>query len=189
MQVNSFCSGEARISSHITPAFDIAAAGRGIQPRMDAALVAMFRHLAWADARLINHLRSAPGIAAESGASRLLAHVVAAERVWLLRLEGQDSSAQPIWPEWSLDDISPVATANAAAYASLVERLTAADGERIVEYRNSQGVPFQTAVLNILLQVALHGSYHRGQIAAALRQHGTAPVNTDYITFVRERTP
>jgi len=34
--------------------------------------------------------------------------------------------------------------------------------------------------------VALHGSYHRGQVAAAVRAAGGEPVNTDYITYVRE---
>jgi uncharacterized damage-inducible protein DinB len=34
--------------------------------------------------------------------------------------------------------------------------------------------------------VALHGSYHRGQIALLMRQGGGAPAATDYIAFVRD---
>jgi uncharacterized damage-inducible protein DinB len=33
--------------------------------------------------------------------------------------------------------------------------------------------------------VALHGAYHRGQIAQLLRQNGAQPAATDYIGFVR----
>ncbi len=32
----------------------------------------------------------------------------------------------------------------------------------------------------------MHGTYHRGQIAAALRAADITPPNTDFITFVRE---
>jgi uncharacterized damage-inducible protein DinB len=37
----------------------------------------------------------------------------------------------------------------------------------------------------MLTHVAMHGSYHRGQIAAALRAGGDIPSPTDYIAFVR----
>jgi uncharacterized damage-inducible protein DinB len=33
--------------------------------------------------------------------------------------------------------------------------------------------------------VALHGAYHRGQIAAALRGAGAVPEPTDFIAFAR----
>jgi uncharacterized damage-inducible protein DinB len=41
-------------------------------------------------------------------------------------------------------------------------------------------------VEDVLLHVALHGSYHRGQIAAAVRAAGGEPVNTDFVTWTRE---
>jgi uncharacterized damage-inducible protein DinB len=57
-----------------------------------------------------------------------------------------------------------------------------------MEYRNSAGVPFHTSVADMLAQAALHGSYHRGQIALLVRQGGGTPAVTDYIAFVRDRT-
>lgn len=57
---------------------------------------------------------------------------------------------------------------------------------RVVTYRNTQGVTFRTPVIEVLMQVFSHGVYHRGQIALVLRQAGIEPVNTDFITFVRE---
>ena len=38
---------------------------------------------------------------------------------------------------------------------------------------------------DILIQVFNHGTYHRAQVAKDLRGNGLAPVNTDYITYVR----
>ena len=65
--------------------------------------------------------------------------------------------------------------------------------ERTVHYRNSAGAEFDSKISDILLHVALHGSYHRGKIAAALRGAGADPAPTDYIGFVRgvpaARTP
>ncbi len=147
----------------------------------------LFEHMAWADARVLQVLTAAPEAVDLPGVLRWTAHVVGAERVWLMRLRGEDTASQPIWPEWNLEQVREVAMDNAATLRALVAQTSDADLLRVVEYRNSQGAVFRTAVVDILSQVALHGSYHRGQIAAALRAGGVEPVNTDYITFVRER--
>ncbi|MMZ69323.1 DinB family protein [compost metagenome] len=54
-----------------------------------------------------------------------------------------------------------------------------------IHYRTSNGESFATSIEDILTHVALHGSYHRGQIAASLRMAEIAPPATDYIFFVR----
>ena len=150
-------------------------------------LTSLFEHMAWADARVLQVLTAAPPAIEIPGVLRWMAHLAAAERVWLMRLQGHDTASQPIWPEWALDHVRQVATANAAAFRTLVAQASDDDLLRMVEYRNSQGTLFRTAAVDILSQVALHGSYHRGQIAAALRAGGVEPVNTDYITYARER--
>lgn len=70
-------------------------------------------------------------------------------------------------------------------YEKLLERTTGADFERIIAYTNTQGTLFRTRLSDILIHLALHGSYHPGQIAMALRREGIEPVNTDYIAYVR----
>jgi uncharacterized damage-inducible protein DinB len=84
----------------------------------------------------------------------------------------------------SLDD------AAALAAASLAELRVIADAppealDRDVEYQTSTGQVFRSTAAEILSQVALHGSYHRGQIALLTRQGGGAPVATDYIVYAR----
>ncbi|WP_291425305.1 hypothetical protein [Deinococcus sp.] len=54
---------------------------------------------AWANARVLRSLEAAHG--APQQAVRLLGHVLGAQRVWLARLRGQDTSAVAIWPELS----------------------------------------------------------------------------------------
>lgn len=147
----------------------------------------LFDHMRWADARV---LRLARGMDLDPEVSdrvlRLLAHVIAAERVWLSRVTGEADRDLPIWPDWSIAEAAEAAEGVDAAYARLLEGLTDEDLARIVEYSNSRGVPFRTRLGDILVHVATHGSYHRGQIAASVRSGGGEPVNTDFITFVRE---
>ncbi len=151
---------------------------------MTAHLRRLFDHAAWADRLALDALAAAPE-ASRAGPLRLLAHLLAAERVWLLRLRGEASAAQPIWPELPLERCAALAADNAAAYARYLDALTDEAAAREVAYTNSQGVSFRTRVSDVLTHVALHGAYHRGQVAAALRAAGADPVNTDFITFVR----
>jgi len=59
------------------------------------------------------------------------------------------------------------------------------DVARAIDYRNSAGQAFRSTVEDILLHVALHGTYHRGQIALVIRGGGGEPASTDYIAFIR----
>ncbi|HEX2189964.1 MAG TPA: DinB family protein [Longimicrobiaceae bacterium] len=153
---------------------------------MRAHLERLFAHAAWADRRVLELLAATPG-ARTQRVLRLLAHLLAAERVWLLRLRGEDSAVQPIWPEDpSLDELRVLQAANEDGYARYLAALGDADLAAEVAYSNSRGEAFRTAVADVLAHVALHGSYHRGQVAAAVRGAGGEPVNTDFITFVRE---
>lgn len=144
----------------------------------------LFDHMAWADRKLVDLLSVSDEARQVPGVLRLLSHVVAAERVWLLRIRGENAAEVPIWPDWSVEEIAAIAEANAKQYREALDD----EHDRVVEYRNSNGTPFSTRLADILTHVALHGSYHRGQIAAALRAGGVEPINTDYITYVRSRT-
>ncbi|PYI54816.1 DinB family protein [Paenibacillus flagellatus] len=144
----------------------------------------LFGHMRWADETILTALdRQSP---ADSENAKLFRHVLIAERVWLTRLEGNDSSGFVLWAdEADLTELKKLARNNADGYDAYVARLTEQRLDEIVTYRNMSGVPFRTSVRDILLQVALHGQYHRGQINRALRQQSLEPVNVDYITYER----
>ena len=55
-----------------------------------------------------------------------------------------------------------------------------------VGYRNSLGEYWTSTVGDILTHVAMHGAYHRAQIAAALRESGCTPAYTDFIHAARQ---
>jgi uncharacterized damage-inducible protein DinB len=150
------------------------------------SIARMYAHMDWADRRLLELMDTVPLARAEPS-MRFFAHVLAAERVWMLRLLGEDSSVQAIWPEFTLEEVKALAAANRNAYASYLDALGDDDLTAKVAYTNQHGNSYRTEVGDILIHVAMHGSYHRGQIAAAVRAAGAGPVNTDYITYVREK--
>ena len=53
----------------------------------------------------------------------------------------------------------------------------------ILDYRMSNGTPMRSPLGDILLHVALHGTYHRGQIASRLRAQDLPVPSTDYILY------
>jgi uncharacterized damage-inducible protein DinB len=139
-------------------------------------------HLRWADGRvyvsLVEALNPPPHTLA------LFAHVVAAEHVWVSRIRGVKPEV-PVWPQLSLAQCAELGTRNADELASLLEALDETGLDREVTYVNSAGAQFTSSVRDIMIHVALHGAYHRGQIAAAVRVGGDTPASTDYIALAR----
>ena len=144
----------------------------------------MFAHLRWADERTLTALRGAPPPADCAKALEIYGHVLGAEQVWLARLR-QAPATVAVWPRLDLDGCARLAQESHAGYSALLAELAPADLSREVPYTNSAGVGFRSTVQDILIHVAMHGSYHRGQVALLLRQAGAEPTATDYIAFVR----
>jgi len=136
----------------------------------------------WADDRVLVSLRGG-GLTAEK-AIELYAHILGAEQVWLDRLRRQPST-MPVWPRLTLGECEPVALQVRERYAEYLAGLTTQEPERLISYANSAGEHFENRVEDILIHVALHGTYHRGQVAMLLRSSGQVPTPTDYIQLVR----
>ena len=141
----------------------------------------LFRHMAWADARVLEGLRATPGI--DAHAREQFAHILGAESVWLTRMLAQPQRVA-VWPELSLDECAAIAVENQQGFAAVLEE-GASGFEREVTYTNSAGKTFTNRVIDILVHVAMHGSYHRGMISIITRRGGGTAVPTDYIAFVR----
>jgi len=144
----------------------------------------LFHHADWANRRVLTLLQNLSAL--PDKARRVFAHLLAAEQVWLTRLRGTASSHLESWPDHALEKCAAQVEVNAAEYRRYLETLTDAMLNFTITYRNSKGAEFSNSVHDTLTHVSLHGSYHRGQIAQTIRGAGLEPVNTDFITFVRE---
>jgi uncharacterized damage-inducible protein DinB len=149
---------------------------------MDALMDRLFQHLAWADRELLTRLEQTEAPPAE--AFRLFAHVLAAEHVWLERIQSRTASF-PVWPRLMGPECRKLSEKNHAGFRMLLESTSEAGLASLISYQNSKGIAFRTSLRDILLHTALHGVYHRGQIAALMRLAGVEPVDTDFITFSR----
>lgn len=150
---------------------------------MLAAIVSLFAHLRWSDQRALASLRASNG--QPSQARELYAHVLGAEEVWLARLEGR-TPAIPVWPDFDIEQCAAWTERSHRNWDGYLRGLASADQlEQEVAYVNSAGDAFRSTVRDILLQAALHGQYHRGQVALLLRASGFEPATTDYIAMVR----
>ncbi|MEP7075951.1 MAG: DinB family protein [Acidobacteriota bacterium] len=141
----------------------------------------LFTYDKWAIGRSLGSIDASR----QSAAALLLSHILLAEKIWLTRLRGEDSSHIPTFEELRLGECETMADDLCSGYLEFIDSLTEADLARLITYKNTKGIEFITPVREILIHVGLHGAYHRGQIAWIVRAGGGTAVNTDYITSTR----
>ncbi|GAC1395857.1 MAG: hypothetical protein NVSMB68_12780 [Thermoanaerobaculia bacterium] len=138
----------------------------------------LFSYDDWANREEVAHLRRH---GASTPAVRLLAHIIAAQWLWLERL-GSAHVKMSVWPELTLDQCSSHLDGLRDAWGGT---LRDADRDAIIDYRNSKGERWSTPVDDVLMHVVMHGTYHRGQIATLVRQGGQTPAYTDFVHAAR----
>ncbi len=145
----------------------------------------LYDYNAWANQRLINALKEPANQSAK--ALRALTHLVFAEQEWLSRLTAQkDSTGVNFWAELTLEECQDLNSQNQQAFKALFSKLNEGQLDSFAHYKNSKGNEFHTAFRDVLTHVALHSTYHRGQVAMAIRAEGGVPANTDFIIYQRE---
>jgi uncharacterized damage-inducible protein DinB len=117
----------------------------------------------------------------------LLAHMVAARKLWLHRMGGSPELPKDIFfespsLEWVCDSLSGME----ASWSSYLSGLTDEDLDRVFEYKALDGQLYRNQVVDILTQLFGHSWYHRGQIAALIRNLGGTPAVTDFVFWCRE---
>lgn len=142
----------------------------------------LFQYMWWADALVLDSLERASD--PPTRAVTIYAHVLGAELVWIDRVEGAEQSTA-VWPDADIPTCRRLAATSHDRYARYLAALTPDELVRSAHYTNSAGKAFDTPVAEILTHVALHGAYHRGQVALLVRDGGGEPNPTDYIAFVR----
>lgn len=145
----------------------------------------LFSYNEWANRRMLDSL----GNPANSNpkALRALAHLLIAEKTWASRLQANvDTTGFDFWQGSTLEECLQLADEVGETYRKLLSELTEEGLDSEATYKNSKGVEYRTAYRDILQHVLLHSTYHRGQVAMAVRAEGGEPAYTDYIGFVRE---
>ena len=143
----------------------------------------LFVYDRWANHEVLNALRAAESV--PPGSLRYMAHIIAAERLWLERLE-QRAQTLPVWPEFTVEQCDSQITELASLWENFLEGKAVADLLHGISYTNSKGENWTSRVDEVLLHVIMHSAYHRGQIAADMRTAGFTPAYSDFIHAVRQ---
>lgn len=118
---------------------------------------------------------------------KIAGHIVGAQRVWLGRLEASGAARPKPWPLMSLEEANAAVTEMHQRWKTYLAQLTPERLEEDLVHRNSKGIEFRVPVRDVLTQLVMHSAYHRGQIAAAIREAGGQPAATDYIVYARRQ--
>jgi uncharacterized damage-inducible protein DinB len=138
----------------------------------------LFKYDDWANRQVLGLLPTAPARSLE-----LLAHIFSAERLWWERLH-QRTQSFPVWPNFSLEQCAQQAEEVPLLWQEFFN--SRPDLDMVISYKNTIGESFGSRIEDIVMHVYTHSAYHRGQIAANIREAGGTPLNTDLIHCIRQ---
>ena len=140
----------------------------------------------WANRRALESLRVMKS--PSSRAARALAHLLLVEKLWLSRLRREEIKQGPgdFFPELPLTQCEGLIDETLTGYTQYIRTLTEAQLDVIGNYETLAGSKYVASRRDVLAHVMNHSTYHRGQVALAIREDGGEPLQTDYILFVRE---
>lgn len=137
----------------------------------------------WANERVLASLKESK----DEEALRYFAHILIAEKTWLLRLQTNlDNTGFNFWPDYSIEGCEELLKENKKTFDDFFSELTEETLELTATYKNSKGIEFTNTCREIFTHVFFHSAYHRGQIATATRASESKPAYTDFIGFLRE---
>jgi uncharacterized damage-inducible protein DinB len=160
-----------------------------------ADVLSLYAYNEWANARIFGAAArldpeafAAPRGSSFSSIRDTIAHIAASEWVWLRRWRGESPSEPPEWA--SLEDATALGgklREVEADRAAFLRELADDHLARPLAYRSLKGDDYSEPLVEQLLHVVNHSTYHRGQVATLSRQAGVAAPATDLIVFKRGR--
>jgi uncharacterized damage-inducible protein DinB len=134
-------------------------------------------------------------------------HILAAEWIWLQRWQGASPrasvpNANASGRTWNgltpgekpmYEELASVAALRAFAESLEQKRQAFLDSleddrlQRPLSYTDMAGKPFALPLVQLMQHVVNHGTYHRGQVTALLRQVGGETMSLDMSYFFREQ--
>jgi len=143
----------------------------------------LFAYDTWGNLATLDSIRLAT-LAPSSRACAIVGHLVGSGRLWLDRIHGRPAATE-VWPALTLEECEAGFRELGSAWSAYLDGLRNADLAQRITYVNSRDEKWKSTLGDVLMHVALHGTYHRGQIAALVRESGGSPAYTDFIEATR----
>ncbi|RAK13968.1 putative damage-inducible protein DinB [Anoxybacillus vitaminiphilus] len=149
-----------------------------------------FDYHSWATKQLIEHLSKLPKEIMNKevnsvfpSISQTFAHMYAVDELWFLRISGKSVNSIEPKPFKTIQEINDAFT---YLHNEMLQFLNFKDDlEQTVIYTNTKGQRFSNSIREMIYHIVNHGTYHRGNISAMIRQLGYQGVSTDYIYYLR----
>lgn len=114
-----------------------------------------------------------------------LAHIFAADRIWLSRVKGEAGQGFISDEDRRLETLQNEWPALYQRWKLFSEPLSDPDTLTVISYKDTRGNPYQSPLWQILLHLVNHGTHHRGQVSGFLRAMGHTPPPVDLIAYYR----
>jgi uncharacterized damage-inducible protein DinB len=110
----------------------------------------------------------------------LMSHVIATQRVWLDRIKGNEMVVESfeVFEDEALLELLEI------NHIELLRLINEVDFEQLFTYQNTEDKHFTKNTENTLTHLALHASYHRGQLVTLLKSDENPAAETDFIHYV-----
>ncbi|QQE80061.1 DinB family protein [Alicyclobacillus sp. SO9] len=156
----------------------------------------LYHYHVWANNEVFRHLRTLP---ANTATRRLqsvfptihdaLAHIYIVDHVWLTALKGdfaEINTSLPLWQQTiekaDLPQMESEFAETAEEYAAFLREHQNLD--TVSEYPHPTYGTLKASYREIIGHVVNHGTYHRGNVTAMLRQLGHRGTPTDYVMYL-----
>jgi uncharacterized damage-inducible protein DinB len=117
-----------------------------------------------------------------------LRHIYLAELVWLKKVTGEPNAMLTDFPlPADIPALTAVWPDVHQQWLARAQPCTSDEWSQPLHFQTRHFGEIDMPLWQIVLHVANHGSYHRGQLATMLRQDGIAPPPTDLLLFYRSR--
>lgn len=159
-------------------------------------ILTLYDYNYWANARVLKAAANvspeqftAPYKVSHGSLRGALVHVLAAEMIWRMRCqEGISLSALPAESEFpTLELLRARWAAEESAMRFFLASLTDERLTQKIQYKTTQGVPFENVLWHLLAHVVNHGTQFRAEAAVALTDYGQSPGDLDMLALFRGR--
>ena len=107
--------------------------------------------------------------------TKVFKHILAANEIWLIRLEGNSPPQMP-----DLEISAEVLASSKIRWLAAIDKYAYSDQ---ISYLNTKGEPYTRTFGDIIRHAMNHSTYHRGQIRQIFGSRGVEFPDTDFLLF------
>ncbi len=149
----------------------------------------LFTHQSWADAEHWRAILASPAAAGSEELKERLLHLHGAQKVWLDRFRGAAAGFPTLAQFPTIAALHGFAQDTHRGLDAYAESLDEASLGSTVRYRDLKGNDHAQPLGGLMLHLAMHSQYHRGQNASLMKRLGTPAPPTDFVVWMRGGRP